>query len=76
MSGKKACGVVLEDGTEVEAKVVLSNASPKITYFDLLPKVRIDYCENVSLGVVLGKPRGVGVSWHIFYLCREVFLRS
>ena len=38
-SERKAYGVVLEDGTEVKAKIVLSNATPKVTYFDLLAKV-------------------------------------
>lgn len=35
----KAMGVLLEDGTEVEAKVVLSNATPRITFETLLPQV-------------------------------------
>ena len=35
----KATGVVLKDGTEIKAKVVLSNATPRITYQDLIPKV-------------------------------------
>lgn len=30
--------VILEDGTEIEAKVVLSNATPKVTFLDLLPE--------------------------------------
>ncbi len=34
-------GVVLEDGTEIMADIVLSNATPKITFLDLLPKVNI-----------------------------------
>ncbi|KAK3762322.1 hypothetical protein RRG08_006065 [Elysia crispata] len=34
----KAQGVVLADGTEIKAKVVLSNATPKVTYLDLLPE--------------------------------------
>ncbi|GFN80432.1 pyridine nucleotide-disulfide oxidoreductase domain-containing protein 2 [Plakobranchus ocellatus] len=36
--GSKAQGVVLVDGTEIKAKVVLSNATPKVTYLDLLPQ--------------------------------------
>ncbi|XP_052771662.1 pyridine nucleotide-disulfide oxidoreductase domain-containing protein 2-like [Mya arenaria] len=32
----EACGVVLDDGTEIKAKVVLSNATPKVTFLDLL----------------------------------------
>ena len=35
----KAVGVVLEGGEEVRAKVVLSNATPKVTFLDLLPEV-------------------------------------
>jgi phytoene dehydrogenase-like protein len=38
-SNDKVTGVVLEDGTEIQAKVVLSNATPKITFLDLLPQV-------------------------------------
>ncbi|XP_030841597.1 pyridine nucleotide-disulfide oxidoreductase domain-containing protein 2 [Strongylocentrotus purpuratus] len=33
----QACGVVLEDGTEIKSKMVLSNATPKITFLDLIP---------------------------------------
>lgn len=32
-------GVMLEDGSEVRAGVVLSNATPKVTFMDLLPEV-------------------------------------
>ena len=32
-------GVVLEDGSEIRARAVLSNATPKITFLDLLPQV-------------------------------------
>lgn len=38
INNNTAKGVVLQDGTEVKAKVVLSNATPKVTYLDLLPK--------------------------------------
>ncbi|XP_041370100.1 pyridine nucleotide-disulfide oxidoreductase domain-containing protein 2-like [Gigantopelta aegis] len=37
-SDHKISGVVLKDGTEVKAKVVLSNATPKVTFLDLLPE--------------------------------------
>ena len=37
--GNTVAGVVLEDGSEVKANAVLSNATPKVTYLDLLPKV-------------------------------------
>ncbi|XP_060073027.1 pyridine nucleotide-disulfide oxidoreductase domain-containing protein 2-like [Ylistrum balloti] len=30
-------GVVLQDGTAIEARAVLSNATPKVTFLDLLP---------------------------------------
>ncbi|XP_064382935.1 pyridine nucleotide-disulfide oxidoreductase domain-containing protein 2-like [Halichondria panicea] len=33
-----ATGVVLEDGSEIRAKVVLSNATPQVTFLDLLPE--------------------------------------
>ncbi|KAK7479361.1 hypothetical protein BaRGS_00029439, partial [Batillaria attramentaria] len=36
--GYQATGVVLKDGTEITAKCVLSNATPKVTFLDLLPK--------------------------------------
>ena len=36
---QEAVGVTLKDGTEVRAKVVLSNATPKVTFIDLLQKV-------------------------------------
>ncbi|CAM1296679.1 PYROXD2 (predicted) [Pycnogonum litorale] len=36
--GSTAKGVVLDDGTEIRSEVVLSNATPKISYLDLLPK--------------------------------------
>lgn len=39
-SDGKATGVALKDGTEIKARVVLSNATPKVTYLDLLEKVR------------------------------------
>lgn len=39
-AGRRVEGVTLEDGTEVRAKIVLSNATPKITFLDLLPKAR------------------------------------
>ncbi|XP_076461976.1 pyridine nucleotide-disulfide oxidoreductase domain-containing protein 2-like [Babylonia areolata] len=36
--GERVTGVVLEDGREVGAKIVLSNATPKITFLNLLPR--------------------------------------
>jgi phytoene dehydrogenase-like protein len=38
-STSSVSGVVLEDGTEIKADIVLSNATPKITFLDLLPEV-------------------------------------
>ena len=38
-SENKATGVALKDGTEIHAKVVLSNATPKVTFIDLVEKV-------------------------------------
>ncbi|XP_066277356.1 pyridine nucleotide-disulfide oxidoreductase domain-containing protein 2-like [Branchiostoma lanceolatum] len=39
-SSGEACGVVLEDGTEIKStmQMVMSNATPKVTYLDLLSK--------------------------------------
>ena len=34
-------GVTLKCGSEVRAKVVLSNATAKVTFMDLLPQVKI-----------------------------------
>ena len=35
--GGSACGVVLEDGTEIHSRVVLSNADPKRTFLKMVP---------------------------------------
>lgn len=35
----QAQGVVMQDGTEVRSKVVLSNASPQLTFLELIPQV-------------------------------------
>lgn len=35
---REVCGVGLEDGTEIRSKLVLSNATPKVTFIDLLDK--------------------------------------
>ena len=42
-SGNAITGVLMEDGSEVKAAAVLSNATPKITFLDLLPKVSAEY---------------------------------
>jgi len=46
-----ARGVVLEDGTEIKSKVVLSNATPKVTYLDLMKKGVLpeDFEHEISL---------------------------
>ena len=36
----RAQGIALQDGTEVRSKLVLSNASPQITFLELTPQVR------------------------------------
>ena len=40
----RAVGVRLQDGTEVWADTVLSNATPKVTFLDLLDKVSVVPC--------------------------------
>ena len=35
---QRACGVVLEDGTEIRSKMVLSNATARLTYLNLTPQ--------------------------------------
>ncbi|OXB75486.1 UNVERIFIED_CONTAM: hypothetical protein H355_016547, partial [Colinus virginianus] len=37
----RAQGVVLQDGTEVRSKVVLSNASPQLTFLELTPQEQL-----------------------------------
>ncbi len=46
----KACGVVLEDGTEVRSKTVFSNATPQITYLKLVPPGVLpqEYVEEIA----------------------------
>ena len=40
-------GVLLTDGTEIHSKLVLSNATAKVTFIDLLDKVSL-LCRLVS----------------------------
>jgi len=40
--GERAIGVVLDDGTEVAAKTIASNAHPRITFLDLLDEGLLD----------------------------------
>ena len=42
-------GVVLQDGTEINSPIVLSNTTPKVTYMDLLPKVIYLYNNDAEL---------------------------
>ncbi|XP_053548532.1 pyridine nucleotide-disulfide oxidoreductase domain-containing protein 2 [Bombina bombina] len=46
----KANGVILEDGTEVQSKLVLSNASPNHTFLKLTPTERLpdDFIKMIS----------------------------
>ena len=48
--GGRAVGVRLQDGAEVLADVVLSNATPKVTFLDLLEEVsRVSYMTIIPL---------------------------
>ncbi|KAI1236294.1 hypothetical protein IHE44_0001576 [Lamprotornis superbus] len=42
-------GVVLQDGTEVRSKLVLSNASPQITFLELIPQEQLpkDFVQRI-----------------------------
>ena len=66
-SRNKANGVTLADGTEIKAKVVLSNATPKVTYLDLLHAVSMLPSTVIKLmfGAVVD---GVYKTW-IFIQC-------
>ena len=55
---------MLEDGIEVRARTVLSNATPQITFLDLLPEVRQTLKLNASaLVVVLSLSSLLFLSW-------------
>jgi phytoene dehydrogenase-like protein len=45
----KTCGVVLEDGTEIRSRIVLSNADPKRTFLKMLPASELpeDFLQSV-----------------------------
>ena len=45
-----ARGVLLEDGTEIRANVVLSNATPEVTFGRLVAKVNRDKKDRNSAG--------------------------
>jgi phytoene dehydrogenase-like protein len=42
IAGGRACGVTLADGSEIDARIVVSNADPKRTYLKLLPQSALD----------------------------------
>ncbi|XP_063195416.1 pyridine nucleotide-disulfide oxidoreductase domain-containing protein 2 isoform X2 [Chroicocephalus ridibundus] len=46
----RAQGVVLQDGTEVRSKLVLSNASPQITFLELTPQEELpkDFVQRIQ----------------------------
>ncbi|KFP19960.1 Pyridine nucleotide-disulfide oxidoreductase domain-containing protein 2, partial [Egretta garzetta] len=46
----RAQGVVLQDGTEVKSKLVLSNASPQITFLELTPQEQLpkDFVQRIQ----------------------------
>ncbi|XP_064319996.1 pyridine nucleotide-disulfide oxidoreductase domain-containing protein 2 isoform X1 [Phalacrocorax carbo] len=46
---RRAQGVVLQDGTEVRSKLVLSNASPQITFLELTPQEQLpkDFIQRI-----------------------------
>lgn len=42
-------GVVMKDGTEVHSKVVLSNATPYVTFRQLTPQVIYNNINNIKI---------------------------
>jgi phytoene dehydrogenase-like protein len=50
VTGGRASGVVLDDGTEVRARAVLSNADPNVTFLRLLPEAALpgDFRAHIS----------------------------
>ena len=46
-------GVLLDDDTAIDANIVLSNATPKITFIDLLPKVLSKGFQRTIINVLL-----------------------
>lgn len=59
--GKEVRGVVLQDGQEIRSKIVLSNATAKVTFLDLLEKVRLFSTLLQTGGVSLHLPKFEGV---------------
>lgn len=67
-SGGRVQGVVLQDGSEVRSRVVLSNASPQSTFLKLTPQVRPGGVGRRlrSQGLQLERTRGQGcIGWEI-----------
>src|SRR3990172_9834739 len=50
VEGGRATGVVLEDGTTIRARLILSNADPKVTFLTLLPRESLpaDFRHRIS----------------------------
>jgi all-trans-retinol 13,14-reductase len=67
VENKKAVGVQLADGTQIKAKIIVSNADPSITYLDLIGK------ENLSKSLLkkLDKTR-YSVTSLILFLTLEI----
>lgn len=57
-SGGRVQGVVLQDGSEVRSKVVLSSASPHITFLKLTPQVRLGVEVRCLPGVGMWRDEG------------------
>lgn len=55
-SDGQAQGVVMQDGTEVRSKVVLSNASPQLTFLELTPQVWGHHSTRHRVTPQLGHP--------------------
>lgn len=48
----RACGVRTTDGVEVAARVVLSNATPEVTFFKLLPSGILDKQDEKNMKTI------------------------
>jgi phytoene dehydrogenase-like protein len=53
----RARGVLLEDGTEIRARIVLSNADPKRTFLSMVPKTELpdDFLQSIK-GIKMDGP--------------------
>ena len=68
----KATGVVLQDGTELKAKVVMSNATPKITFLDLLPKVHVHKMLTAVLPLIVERLKSLLYDSTIFLIYIDI----